>query len=324
MAGKKEVDSITTTTRTNDLTSTISQLVKTVTAAAKEKTKKIKKLKHLMSKTANKYELIPLVQKIVDDDRKSTSGDENTIQYNNLLNNRIKEIIDNNNNQNIAKNSNKQNTEEDNIITTVMITKSDGELLTELYNVYKENSVASLNSNDVNTENNVDDLDGKVVDKNAESILVENVLKKIKNNLPENDEKLTKKNKNEKTVKKLSVEIDITAQHMLFNSEHFGNFEYPKLWMRQNLIYILGSGAWGTFLTSTTGKDWQLYLMNKKEMSDLHLIPAIEVYSEGLQKKTTTCTLLSNSVQLYANFIARKCLNGIHVDDDGKVVRLKR
>lgn len=120
----------------------------------------------------------------------------------------------------------------------------------------------------------------------------------------------------------LSVGIDVSVHHMLLNTEFMGNFDYPKMWMKTNIVYIIGAGKWGTFLTSNSGEDWQLYLMSKKDMSAAAVIPAITVLDEVDQPVSVTSNILTNPVELYAYTIGRKCPNVLRVGKDGSV-RLK-
>jgi hypothetical protein len=133
------------------------------------------------------------------------------------------------------------------------------------------------------------------------------------------------------------VQITIFAENMILNSEFFGNFDYPKLWMRQNignistfdtgisilfclffyahLVFVLGRGNWGTFMTliSTNTEnahgDWQLYLMNKRDMSVAQMTPTIDLQTTGRQTKNTISTIISNPVEIYSFLISRKCPN---------------
>lgn len=34
------------------------------------------------------------------------------------------------------------------------------------------------------------------------------------------------------------------ARHMVLSSELFGDFDYPKVWSQENLIFVLGQGQW--------------------------------------------------------------------------------
>lgn len=117
----------------------------------------------------------------------------------------------------------------------------------------------------------------------------------------------------------VSVGVDVSVHHMLLNTEFMGNFDYPKMWMRTNIIYIIGSGKWGTFLTSTSGEDWQLYLMSKRDMSASAVIPAITILDEVDQPVSVTSNILTNPVELYAYTISRKCPNVLKVAKDGTV-----
>lgn len=38
--------------------------------------------------------------------------------------------------------------------------------------------------------------------------------------------------------------IHSRARHMVLSSELFGDFDYPKVWSQEHLIFVLGQGQW--------------------------------------------------------------------------------
>ncbi len=122
----------------------------------------------------------------------------------------------------------------------------------------------------------------------------------------------------------LEFSIDISAQNMLLSSELMGDFDYPKVYVKANIVFILGAGSWGTFMTSATGEDWQLYLMARRDMAASALIPAISVKEEGGGLPVSvTANVLTNAVDLYRYTIAMQCPDVFLVAKDGSL-RLKR
>lgn len=123
----------------------------------------------------------------------------------------------------------------------------------------------------------------------------------------------------------VSVQLNVAIEHMLFSSEFMGNFDYPKLWMRESVLFILGSGAWGAFLNSVAGsEDWQLFLLNQKDMTSSQLIPAVDIFTPNLQPISTSITLMANPVEAYLQHIRRRCPNQIIVSGSGRVIKLKK
>lgn len=112
----------------------------------------------------------------------------------------------------------------------------------------------------------------------------------------------------------LLVDISIDSTMMVLNNEFLGDKIYPKVWMRPNLVIVAGHGTWGAILTASVENEaeWQLYLVDKKEISNpLYL----EVLDQVKRPVTIGTHILRNPVELYWYFLSRKCPNVLKVVD---------
>eukprot|EP01038_Epipyxis_sp_PR26KG_P008658 gene8658-11701_t len=142
------------------------------------------------------------------------------------------------------------------------------------------------------------------------------------------------------------------------SSNHNNRDDLPKVYMSPHTIVILGRGSWGVLITTNNmnnnnankekdkQEEWQLYLMDKKELVNNHaeLIPPITIRTTTTHTDTGTANednndnnnnnnnnlseekcmshkMLSNPVELYYYYTARKCPHIIdHIRSDGQVV----
>ena len=122
---------------------------------------------------------------------------------------------------------------------------------------------------------------------------------------------------------------NIYCMYVCLLSEFFGNLQYPKMWMKPNLVFVISRGTWGTFMTSSNGKEWQLYLMAKTDMESIHVAPASEIRTlrmDGKKGEIKSCSssVLSNPVELYSYFLSRRCPDIFSVDLMSDEISLKR
>ena len=123
---------------------------------------------------------------------------------------------------------------------------------------------------------------------------------------------------------RIHVTVDLKRTHSLLLSEHFGNQQFPKVWMTQNVIYVLTAGRWGAYFKSQKGDDWQMYLIDKSDISAFRLVPPVTIKNRGGQEISTSSTLLRSPEQLYALLLRKKCTHRLAVSVDGRVVRARR
>ena len=93
-----------------------------------------------------------------------------------------------------------------------------------------------------------------------------------------------------------------------------GANEFPKLRMRKNIIYAVGRGIWGAVLTSTTGLDWQLFIMAKHDM-DINFTPG----TINKQTQTWWASFSTNPAEGYAMQLGEKCPKELAVEDTGRL-----
>jgi hypothetical protein len=136
------------------------------------------------------------------------------------------------------------------------------------------------------------------------------------------------------------IEISITQKHPMLITEMLGDSSFPKIWMSQQVIYTLTQGLWGAYFKTESGEDWQMYLIDKRDVGSSSLIPPIvlrtasgrrELHSGSdsdtkSKRKTGVSTnihLAQHSASLYKIMLQRKCPRVLQVDaKNQKVVTL--
>lgn len=126
------------------------------------------------------------------------------------------------------------------------------------------------------------------------------------------------------TNSQLLLRVIVDHKHSIFASEFMGNIEYPKIWMNKHNIYAVTDGLWGAFFKTQSGDDWQMYLIDKRDITASQLIPAISLRSPAGMKLSTSTTLGQHASGLYQQHLLRKCPNIVRVKGaDSKSVQLK-
>jgi len=113
------------------------------------------------------------------------------------------------------------------------------------------------------------------------------------------------------------VRMSLTAQPMVLDVALLGAATYPKLRMRPNVIYVLGRGAWGAVLTSTTGLDWQLFIASKSELDGNFTPGTVLPDGDGgsLRARTFWAGFTTNPIELYSMILSRQCPTHVSVDE---------
>jgi hypothetical protein len=122
----------------------------------------------------------------------------------------------------------------------------------------------------------------------------------------------------------LQIKIDIESLHSLLMSELFGNQQYPKVWMTKSVIYAYSKGLWGAYFKTVKGDDWQMYLIDKRDLTSVRLIPHLTIRNSAGFKQSTSYTLLQSPEVLYKNVLKRKCPKYIKPSKDGKIVQMMK
>ena len=103
---------------------------------------------------------------------------------------------------------------------------------------------------------------------------------------------------------------------MVLDTTLMGATSYPKLRMRQNIIYVIGRGSWGAVLTSNTGLDWQLFITQKADIDSFtpgNVLPDNTVLAH--RARTFWGGFTTNPVEVYAMMISRQCPTYITVNE---------
>lgn len=116
------------------------------------------------------------------------------------------------------------------------------------------------------------------------------------------------------TTQPVNIKITLTSLPMALDVPFLGANEFPKLRMRKNIIYAVGRGIWGAVLTSTTGLDWQLFIMAKHDM-DINFTPG----SINKQTQTWWASFSTNPAEGYAMQLGEKCPKELAVEDTGRL-----
>lgn len=111
-----------------------------------------------------------------------------------------------------------------------------------------------------------------------------------------------------------SVRICIDVVPAALDNDIMGHATWPKISVTTNVIAIQGRSDWGALIVSTQGqgKDWQLYILSKADMSSGVVNPVAAFTARGLPL-TTTPSFTTSSLDMYANYISRTCPSDIAV-----------
>lgn len=116
--------------------------------------------------------------------------------------------------------------------------------------------------------------------------------------------------------------IEVQSNHAVFQTELMGNNQYPKVFMTKSIIYIITGGRWGAYFKTQQGNDWQMFLVDKKDISTQQLLPPVQIRTKKGQKILTSTTLMQSSQKLYSQVLQRKCPKHIQVDKHSHLVKL--
>lgn len=118
------------------------------------------------------------------------------------------------------------------------------------------------------------------------------------------------------------VRLTVSSSPMVLDTDLMGNTAMPKLRIKENVVYVVGRGQWGAVLTSTSGLDWQLFIMPRKDI-DVSFSPG-NVYADvdsgsdtsDLSKhvKTFWGGFTTNPVEIYAMGLLKQCPTFITVN----------
>lgn len=116
--------------------------------------------------------------------------------------------------------------------------------------------------------------------------------------------------------------IEVQSNHAVFQTELMGNNQYPKVFMTKSVIYIITGGRWGAYFKTQQGNDWQMFLVDKKDISTLQLLPPVQIRTKKGHKILTSTTLMQSSQRLYSQVLQRKCPKHIQVDKHSHLVKM--
>lgn len=119
------------------------------------------------------------------------------------------------------------------------------------------------------------------------------------------------------------VKVEVSSVPMILESESMGCFNYPKIHVREKVIAVYGRGPWGVMLTSApeTGKEWQLFIMPKADMTS---VAPWSIVSQGGQDVSTTAEFNHNAVQLFSLLVSRKCHSLVTVLTGSSIVSVRK
>jgi hypothetical protein len=110
------------------------------------------------------------------------------------------------------------------------------------------------------------------------------------------------------------IKLNLQAIPSALDHDYMGNSHYPKLRAARNLIQVLGRGQWGAVLSSTNGQEWQLFIMAKADIAANLAASPVLAFTPGGHPLSTTVAFSLNPVEIYSNYLKKKCPSGITVD----------
>jgi hypothetical protein len=138
------------------------------------------------------------------------------------------------------------------------------------------------------------------------------ITKSDRENLISTIEEIKLKNKS-----KLKIKIELSSLPMVLDSEFLGNNMYPKLKMQKNIIHVVGRGKWGAILTLTTGSEYQLFIMSKKDMNNA----PFDAITSNNNPISINGLNSANPVESYNNYLTNKCSTDFSFD--GSIMKIK-
>lgn len=138
------------------------------------------------------------------------------------------------------------------------------------------------------------------------------ITKADRENLIATIEEIKLKNKS-----KLKIKIELSSQPMILDSDFLGNNLYPKLKMQKNVIHVVGRGKWGAILSLTTGSEYQLFIMSKKEMNNV----PFDAITSNNNPISINGLNTANPVESYKNYLTNKCSSDFSFD--GNIMKIK-
>jgi uncharacterized protein (DUF2235 family) len=120
--------------------------------------------------------------------------------------------------------------------------------------------------------------------------------------------------------------VHLQTSSILFSldSELLGNVDYPKIRARKSYIQVLSRHGWGVVLTSTSGKEWQLFLVENSDMESSAMNPALYDDHRVHQAQRSPQVLTSNSIgaiastDVYHTMLSEQCPSQFVVETDRK------
>ena len=107
---------------------------------------------------------------------------------------------------------------------------------------------------------------------------------------------------------KVKAQIKVSSVPYIIDNDYMGYDSYPKIRMRKNIIHVSSRGIWGAVLASATGKEWQLYLMNRPDITNIQST-SWNLLDEKNKPIVVSSAFTYNSLEMYSYFTARKCPN---------------
>ena len=102
------------------------------------------------------------------------------------------------------------------------------------------------------------------------------------------------------------AKIKVSSIPYIIDNDYMGYNEYPKIRMRKNIVHVAGRGIWGAVLASSTGKEWQLYLMNKPDITNIQG-SSWNIIDNNKKPIVVSSAFTYNSLEMYSYYTARKC-----------------
>lgn len=124
------------------------------------------------------------------------------------------------------------------------------------------------------------------------------------------------------TTKTFSAEIFVDKFPSILSTELMGDFNYPKVFATELNFLILTSSAWGAFFKSTNGQEWQMFLVDKKDIQTTKLIPPFSIISSYGSKLTTSAYLEKYPGDIYESLISQKCPSNLRLNKRQNTLQL--
>lgn len=124
----------------------------------------------------------------------------------------------------------------------------------------------------------------------------------------------------------LLVRIVVEQAPSIAISTFMGNALYPKIWQAKGVIFVQTQGRWGAFFRKNAGDEWQMYLMDLRDIHAQKLMPPITILTADKKNKlsTTPALMMSTGLQ-YKHFLRRQCPSYmIRVEDSQGMVYKQR